>query len=237
MDVFALGSDYPALRPRGAAVCGAVREAAACLGSREGAIPRPVVERLLERCDAREIRRLELLADVVAPARWRPLLDEAGAEHAREPLLVGVLSAAVAELQPPPEWLAAMREGTADEAPGPVNVLASLLRPESVWSIDEARAAQSLGARVGNLPKRIAGVRSFALANTDEARRKKVRIIAEPVKRMLPVAGAPRTTAHLEEADRLIAADDRPATEACFLLLLAYVMGLEGALTIVPSQN
>jgi len=237
IDVFALGVDYPALRPRGVAACGAVREAAARLGDHDGAIPRSVVESLLERCDARDLHRLELLAGVLAPGRWRPLVDAVGAEHAREPLYAGVLSAAVAERQPPPQWLAVMREGTADDAPGPVNVLASLLRPESVWSIDEARTAQALAAPIGLLPRKIDSIRSFASSKMDQGRLDRLRVISEPVESMLPVAGAPRTTAHLDEACALVAADDGASSEACFLLLLTYVMGLEGALTIVPSQN
>lgn len=102
------------------------------------ALPKPVVLRLMKGLSARERERLVGLADRAAPDRWRSLLACVGREEAIEPLLVGVVTAAVAELLPPPRWLVAMREGTTDSAPGPLNVLASLLHPEGVWSIDDA---------------------------------------------------------------------------------------------------
>ena len=77
------------------------------------------------------------------------------------------LTAAIEERRPPPRWLAAMREGTADDAPGPLNVLASLLHPQSVWSIDETRAAQTLSAPLGPLATKLAVIASFARAETE----------------------------------------------------------------------
>jgi len=233
-DVFRLGEDYPVLRPRAA---GEVRRAADGLGARDGPVPRQVVEEVWAHLDEGEVHRLELIAGDVAPGRWRPLVDEVGPGHAREPLIAGVLTAAIEELRPPPRWLAAMREATADDAPGPLNVLASLLHPQSVWSIDEARAAQTLAAPVGPFGTKLAVIVSFARSETERPRLERLRVVAEPVRGLLPVAEAPRTTADLEEACRLVATDDEAAAETCMLTLLTYVMSLEGLVMDAPSPN
>ena len=236
-DVFRLAEDYPSLRPRSTDVGAALREAAAELGERAGPLPRQLVEELGAMLGAREVHRLELIADEVAPARWRPLLDAVGVEDAREPLVAGVVTAAIEERRPPPRWLAVMREGTADDAPGPLNVLASLLHPQSVWSIDEARGAQTLAAPLGPLGMKFAVIASFARAETEEVRLDRLRAVTEPVEVLLPLVEAPRTTADLEEACALVATDDEAAGEACMLLLLTYVMSLEGLVMEAPSPN
>jgi hypothetical protein len=235
--VFRLGEDYPLLRPRAAAACAAVRAAAFRLGARGGPVPRQMVEEVRALLGTRELRRLELLADAAAPGRWRPLGDAVGTEHAHEPLVAGVLTAAIEERRPPPRWLAAMREGTADDAPGPLNVLASLLHPQSVWSIDEARAAETLAAAIDPLGRRLAVIASFARLETKRFRLERLRAVAEPVEALLPVVGAPRTTADLAEACALVATDDEAAAETCMLTLLTYVMGLDGLVMEAPSLN
>jgi hypothetical protein len=222
--VFRLGEDYPLLRPRAAAACAAVRAAAFRLGARGGPVPRQIVEEVRALLGTRELRRLELLADAAAPGRWRPLVDAVGTEHAHE-------------RRPPPRWLAAMREGTADDAPGPLNVLASLLHPQSVWSIDEARAAETLAAAIDPLGRRLAGIASFARLETKRFRLERLRAVAEPVEALLPVVGVPRTTADLAEACALVATDDEAAAETCMLTLLTYVMGLDGLVMEAPSLN
>lgn len=236
-DVFRLAEGHPVLRPRAARVGAAVRDAAAGLGERDGPVPRRIVEEVWAHLDARELRRLELIADEVAPGRWRPLVDEVGAEHAREPLVAGVLTTAIEEQRPPPRWLVTMREGTADDAPGPLNILASLLHPQSVWSIDGARAAQTLAAPLGPLGMRLAVIASFARSETERPRLERLRAVAEPVAALLPVAEAPRTTADLAGACALVANDDEAAEETCMLLLLTYVMTLEGLVMEAPSPN
>jgi hypothetical protein len=207
------------------------------MGERGGPVPWQGVQEVWAHLDERELRRLELIADEIAPGRWRPLVDEVSAGHAREPLVAGVLTAAIEELRPPPRWLAAMREGTADDAPGPLNVLASLLRPQSVWSIDEARAAQILSAPLCPLGTKLAVIASVARAETERLRLERLRVVAEPVHRLLPVAEAPRTTADLEQACGLVATDDEAAAETCMLTLLTYVMSLEGLVMDAPSPN
>lgn len=139
--VFALANEQPLLRP--ASSTAAARIAAAPPIDTER-VPKAVVEELIAVISEAEARRLARLADQLAPPAWRALVAAVGAEHAREPLLAGVATAALSELLPPPRWLVVWREETVEAASGPLNVLASLLHPESVWSKEEAGAAQAL---------------------------------------------------------------------------------------------
>jgi hypothetical protein len=129
-----------------------------------------------------------------------------------------------------------MREGAADKAPGPLNVLATLLHAQSVWSIDEARAAQRLAVPSLGLVERLGVAVSFARAELGPQHLERARRIAEPVARILPLDRAPRTSRHLTQALALLRVQQR-AAELCEHLLLTYVMLLEGAVPIVPSQN
>lgn len=139
--VFQLANELPLLRPDPDA---AINEAAAALEPGTRTVPRPIVEDLMASLGDVEVARLARLVDAVAPERWRTLVAEVGEQPATEPLLVGAISAAVVELVPPPCWFASMRETTADAAPGPLNVLATLIPPESVWSLETAREAEAL---------------------------------------------------------------------------------------------
>jgi hypothetical protein len=106
-------------------------------------VPRSTVEEVLASFTTDEVRRLVAIAARSAPARWRAPVAEVGDELAPEPLLAGVATASIEELLPPPRWLVAMREGTSDQAPGPIDVLATLLQPQSVWSASESEAARA----------------------------------------------------------------------------------------------
>jgi hypothetical protein len=128
---FALAAESPVLRPSSSRV---VERWAAALEPGVTAVPRHAVEEVMAALSGADVARLTGLAEQFAAERWGALVDDVGVELAREPLLVGVATAAISELVPPPRWLVAMREATSDEASGPVNVLASLLHPESVWS-------------------------------------------------------------------------------------------------------
>jgi hypothetical protein len=65
----------------------------------------------------------------------------------------------------------------------------------------------------------------------------RVRLIAAPLARLLPLAGAPRTSDHLLKAIELVRRSRRGPEELCCLLLLTYAMRLDGVIPIVPSQN
>jgi hypothetical protein len=231
--VFALANEQPLLRP--ASSTAAVRIAAALPIDTER-VPKAVVEELIAGISEGEARRFAGLADQLAPPAWRALVSAVGAEHAREPLLAGVATAALSELLPPPRWLVVMREATVERAPGPLNVLASLLHPESVWSKEEAGAAQALaGPRA---PERaVEAVFSFARTELARWRLERVRLIAAPLARLLPLAGAPRTSDHLLKAIELVRRSRRGPEELCCLLLLTYAMRLDGLVPIVPPQN
>jgi hypothetical protein len=136
-----LRTKQPLLRP--ASSTAAARIAAALPIDTEQ-VPKAGVEELIAGISEAEARRLAGLADQLAPPAWHALVSAVGAEHACEPLLAGVATAALSELLPPPRWLAVRREATVETAPGPLNVLASLLHPESVWSKEEAGAAHAL---------------------------------------------------------------------------------------------
>ena len=182
-----------------------------------------------------DVTRLVELADQLAAERWRALVDEVGLELAHEPLLVGVATAALAELVPPPRWLVAMRETTAGEALGPLDVLASLLHPESVWSAGEIRAAHSVASALP-LPQELAAIVSFADEEVTTWHMERARLVARPVAALIPVAEAPLTSRQLAEALELITGRS-PAWELCRLLLLRAVLRLEGLVPVVRSQN
>src|SRR5205823_13781879 len=137
--VFRLALENPVLRPSSS---GIAERTAASLAPGGEPIPRRVLEEVIAALPKRDVARMIGLAEQLAPQGWRMLVEEVGHEAALEPLLAGVATAAVSELRPPPRWLVAMRETTADTAPGPLNVLASLLHSESVWSVTEIEADQ-----------------------------------------------------------------------------------------------
>jgi hypothetical protein len=230
--VFSLAQENPVLRPSSSA---AAEQCAAALAPGVKSIPRPIVEEVIAALPDDDVGRLVGLAERVAADRWRALVAEVGTRLAREPLLVGVASAAVAELVPPPRWLVAMREATADEAPGPVNVLASLLHPESVWSAGEICAAHARASSL-SLPEQLAAIISFANSRVTEWHRHRARLVAGSVAPLLPMAEAPATSRHLADALELIG---RRSTggELCRLLLVNAVLRLDGLVPIVPSQN
>ena len=182
-----------------------------------------------------EIGRLVTVADECDPDRWRALVNEVGIEQAREPLLAGVVTAAVEELVPPPRWLVAMREGTSHGAPGPIDVLATLLTPQSVWSSGECRAAYA-GYAGCPLREGLSAVQAFAQSETTEWHLDRARYVAHPVARVLPLSEAPRTTSQIEEALKLVQKRGGAAT-LCNRLLLGAVARLDGLVTVAPSPN
>ena len=230
--VFSLAQENPVLRPSSSA---AAERCSAGLAPGVKSIPRRVVEAVIAALPDDEVGRLVGLAEQVAADRWRVLVAEVGTRLAREPLLVGVASAAVAELVPPPRWLVAMREATADDAPGPMNVLASLLHPESVWSAGEMCAAHALATPLSP-PRQLAVIISLANAKATEWHRDRARLVAGAVAPLLPMAEAPVTSRHLADALELIGRRST-ADELCRLLLLTAVLRLDGLAPIVPSQN
>jgi hypothetical protein len=233
MSVFRIAEEEPLLRPSDREATDA---AAAALGEWTGTVPRPVVEEIMAGLRDDEVDRLVSLADDLAPERWRMLVAVVGPAEAREPLLVGVVTVAVLERQPPQRWLARTREGTADAAPGPLNVLASLLHAVSVWSAREIEAAHDFACPELHPADRAAATFAFADVNVTPAHRQRARRVAEPVGRILPLEGAPRTTRHLEAALEEIASEDG-ADELCRLLLLTRVLQIDGLVPQVPSQN
>jgi hypothetical protein len=194
-----------------------------------------VVEEVIDAMAAGEVARLVLLAEKRAPRRWSALVDEVGDELAREPLLVGIATTAIEELLPPPLWLLVMREATSGSAPGPIDVLATLLVPETVWSSSETEAACAHFRRYP-LPEGLAAVRRFAQSKVTAWRCDRARYVARPVARLLPVAEAPRTTSQLREALELVRLRSG-ASELCERLLFGAVARLNGLVPAVPSPN
>ena len=196
-------------------------------------VPRRAVEEVIAALPDADVIRLAGLAEQLEGERWRALVDEVGDVRAREPLLVGVATAAISELVPPPRWLVAMREATADEAPGPMNVLASLLHPESVWSAGEICGA--LASRLP-VPQGLAVIFSFADAEMTTRHLERARFVARSVESAIPIPEAPSTSRLLADALELIA-QAGPAQELCQLLLLSAAMGRAGLVPVAPSQN
>jgi hypothetical protein len=228
--VFSLAQENPVLRPSSSAVA---EQCAAALEPGVQSIPRPIVEEVIAALPDDDVGRLIGLVERVAARRWHVLVAEVGTQLAREPLLVGIASAAVAELVPPARWLVAMREATAHEAPGPVNVLASLLHPESVWSAEEIRAAHALASP---LPQQLAAIDFYANETMTESHRDRARLVAGAVAPLLPIAEAPLTSRHLDDALELVGRGSE-AGELCRLLLLSAVLRLDGLVPLVPCQN
>jgi len=230
--VFSLAHEDPVLRPEATET---IERVATMLPLRDGPIPRRAVEEVVASMAAGEVARLVFRAEERAPQRWRALVDEVGGELAQEPLLAGIATAAIEELLPPPLWLVVMREATADAAPGPIDVLATLLESLTVWSLSEAGAAWA-DFRRHSLPDGLTAVRCFAQSKITMWHRDRARYVAGPVSRLLPVAEAPRTTSQLREALDLIR-ERRGASELCERLLLGAVARLEGLVPIAPSSN
>lgn len=230
--MFSLAADHPVLRPRSRET---VQRVAGELPPGGHRIPRPVVEEVLASLSIDDITWLVTLAEECNPARWRALVDDVGVELAREPLLAGIATAAVEELVPPPRWLVATREGTSNDAPGPVDVLATLVPPQSVWSSDECGAAFVSYKRCG-LPHGLAVVRAFAQSQISEWRLDRARHVARPVGRLLPVAEAPRTSTQLWEALELVQ-EQRGGALLCERLLFGAVARLDGLVPTAPSPN
>jgi len=230
--VFALAAENPTLRPSSSSV---VERWAAAIDPGVKSVPRPAVEEVIAALPDTDVARLTGLAEQLAAERWRTLVGEVGAVHAREPLLVGVATAAISELVPPPRWLVAMREATADEAPGPVNVLASLLHPESVWSAEEIHGAHAAASGLP-LPQGLAAIFSFAAAESTGRHLERARFVARPVASVIPIPEAPSTSGQLADALELIRRAG-PAHELCRLLLLSGAMRRDGLVPVAPSQN
>jgi hypothetical protein len=230
--VFALAAENPVLRPSSSRV---VERCAAALEPGAPSVPRRAVEEVIAALSGAEVDRLTGLAEQLAVERWGALVDEVGVELAREPLLVGVATAAISELVPPPRWLVAMREATSDEAPGPVHVLASLLHPESVWSAGEIDDAHVVASALP-LPEEVATIFSFADAEMTTWRLQRARFVARSVAPAVPIPEAPSTSRQLVQALELIGRGE-PAQELCQLLLLSAVLRRDGLVPVVPSQN
>ena len=230
--VFALAAENPGLRPSSSVV---VEEWAAALGHGETSVPRRAVEEVIAAIPEADVVRLTGLAEQLGVERWRALVDEVGPVHSREPLLAGVATAAISELVPPPRWLVAMRETTAEEAPGSVNVLASLLHPESVWSAGEIAGAHAVASEFG-LPQGLAAIFSFADEMVTPWHLKRARFAARSVIPAIPIPEAPSTSHQLAEALELIERA-KPARELCRLLLLSAALRRDGLVPVAPSQN
>lgn len=233
MSVFRLAEEEPLLRLSDRE---ATDGAAAALGEWTGTVPRAVVEEVMSGLADDKVSRLVSLADDLAPERWRMLVAVVGAAEAREPLLVGVVTVAVLEQQPPQRWLVQTREATAESAPGPLHVLASLLHPASVWSAREIQTARDFAPAELHPADRVSATFAFADVTVTPAHRQRALPVAEPVGRILPVEGAPRTTAHLEAALEEVVSEDG-ADELCRLLLLTGVLQADGLVPYVPSPN
>ena len=233
MSVFRLAEEEPLLRPSDREATGA---AAARLGERTGTVPRPVVEKIMAEMSCAEVAGLVSLADEAAPERWQMLVALVGPTEAREPLLVGAITVAVFEQQPPRRALVRMREATADTAPGPLDVLASVVHPVCVWSAREIRAAHDFAPPELHPVDRVAAIFAFAHETVTSEHRERARRAAEPVGRILPIERAPRTTRHLEEALEDVMTDDG-ADELCRLLLLTRVLQVDGLVPQFPSPN
>jgi hypothetical protein len=128
-----------------------------------------------------------------------------------------------------------MREATADEAPGPVHVLASLLHPESVWSAGEIDDAHVVASALP-VPQEVAAIFSFADAEMTMRRLQRARFVARSVAAAIPIPEAPSTSRQLVQALELIGRAG-PAQEVCRLLLLSAVLKRDGLVPVVPSQN
>jgi hypothetical protein len=233
LSVFRLAEEEPSIRPSDREATG---KAAVALGEWTGKVPRPVVEELIADLPDADVDLLVSFAEELAPERWRMLVAAAGPTPAREPLLLGAVTVAVLEQQPPRQWLVQTREATADYAPGPLNVLASLLHATSVWSAREISAAGVFAPPELHPAERTSALFAFADGALTPAHRARARLIAGPVGRILPVNDAPRTTRDLESALEAVVSDDG-ADELCGLLLLTRVLQAEGLVPTAPSLN
>jgi hypothetical protein len=230
--VFSLAHEDPVLRPGATET---IERVATMLPLRDGPIPRRAVEEVVAAMAAGEVARLVFRAEERAPQRWRALVDEVGGELAQEPLLAGIATAAIEELLPPPLWLVVMREATADAAPGPIDVLATLPRTTDGLVVVGGRSC------VGRLPATFTSGRADrssmfrAIKDHDMAPRPStIRGLSGQ-----STAAGRRGSSYDEPASRGFGPHSRTegASELCERLLLGAVARLEGLVPIAPSAN
>jgi hypothetical protein len=116
-----------------------------------------------------------------------------------------------------------------------LNVLASLLYPESVWYAGEIRAAHSVASALP-LPQELAAIVSFAEGEMTTWHLERARFVACSVSPLIPMPDAPLTSRQLADALELVGRASL-AGELCQLLLLNAVLRLEGIAPVVASQN
>ena len=226
---FALGAAerlprlFPVLRPRGEHALTFAAEAADELGEDDEHVPPDLVDRGLALLERGEPRRI---ADVFArlePTGWRQLLADAGGRSEVErAIAVGAVKLAICERRPRPRTLLAALEEGSDLPPG--GAVGFVLEPTYLWSIKDAIAvAGRVPAPDPDDDTWEAAARGVKVAPAQAAR---VRELAGPLRRQLPVRSLRRASAVLQADLDQVAEDEDAARHAGAILLLGAAAGL-----------
>lgn len=219
---------FPAVRLRGRAVHDFADETAAAYPDTD----EYPAEEGLALVEPDELRRLvESWAERYAD-RWLSLTTAAGdIGTAERALALGALRAAVAERQPtPPNLLEPFEDGRLHRSP--LAALALVLPPQFVWSIDEARAAETAadGRRKARQRHDALERVAHALATWEHVCR--IRLLAARLSAELPSCGLPGAARVLGDACNRVATDDDNARAGAAGLLITYAERLTAAAAV-----
>jgi hypothetical protein len=214
---------FPALRPRGEHALTFAEEAAHGLGEDDEHVPPDMVDHGLELLARGEPRRIADIFARLEPSGWRQLLADAGHRGAVErAIAVGAVKLSICERRPRPRTLIAVLEEGADLPPGAA--VGIVLEPLYLWSISDAIAiAGCVPARGADDDAWEAAARAVQVAPAQVAR---VRELAAPLRRQLPVRSLPRASALLQADVERVDEDDAAARHAGATLLLGAAAGL-----------
>jgi hypothetical protein len=222
-----LGALFPMLRPRGDAIAAFADRVADELGAHDGEIPEERVDEGLEHVDEAERRRLVAAYSDGYPGPWRSLCAEVGDRALTERALVAsAVRAAIGERRLPPRGV--LEEVEEEEAvlDSPANVLAFLLSPANVWSIEDAVVAGDAAEGLDVGPEWFEVVDEIAETRLERAHPERVRKLARHIARRLPLKGLPRVSALLAEGCKEVERDPALAEELAVMLLSTYLVHL-----------
>jgi hypothetical protein len=226
---FALGAAerlprlFPVLRPRGEPALTFAEEAAVELGEDDEHVPPDIVDRGLALLERGEARRIAHVFARLEPTGWRQLLADGGdrrdVEHA---IAVGAVKLSICERRPRPRTLLAALEEGAELPPG--GAVALVLEPSYLWSITDAMAVVArVPAPDADDDAWDAAARAVQVVPKQAAR---VRQLAAPLRRQLPVRSLRRASALLQTDVERLDADEDVARHASAILLLGAAAGL-----------
>jgi hypothetical protein len=223
--IHGLAELFPFLRPTTAPALAFAERVARELGPADSDVPPEVVEEGLALLGASERARLVDVFAAPHPEEWTAVGRDLGDDGlARRVLAAGAVRSAIDDRRlPPRRLLDDFESGVAPSWPAAI-ALALALRPQGVWSIEEARKADRAGSVHDLFGARwSAEIKRVAMELLADEQRMRVRMLALALAQQLPIEGRPRASACLAGACERIAGEPLFADEAAVASLAAYV--------------